>query len=129
MWFRNLGRGGHVYAILAARYQIITRWVVDGRVVIEELIQAQRRVSFDNGPAYVSCFDLVELVALGVVVFRADGSVGSFADAIRASRVHVVAAWAGDGRVQVEELRGCESVGRRNGLAGSGGNEVGLRTA
>lgn len=116
-----------MHAVLAARHEVIARWVVDRWIVLEELIQAQRWVILDDGPADVSSLDFVELVTFCVVVCRADGRGDTLADTVGASRVQVVTSRTVDGRVQIEELGRGKPIGSRNGLAVAGGNEVALR--
>lgn len=114
-----------MYAVLAAWHKIIASRIMDRWIVYEELVQAEPRIPFDDGPADVAGLDFMELVALRVVI-RWAGRLSFGAGTVGASRVHVVTLWAVDGRVQVEELRGGEVIGRRNRLAIPGGNEVTL---
>src|SRR4051794_19870468 len=99
-----LGSLRYVYTVFTSRNEVVARRIVDRRIKLEELIQAESGITVDNSPAEVSSHDSVKVVALSVVVFRTNGRSWLICNTVRASREHVVAAWAIDGWIQLVEL-------------------------
>lgn len=83
----------------------------------------------DDCLAYIAGLDLMEFVALGVIIGRTDRRVRSFGDTVGASCVQVVATGCVKTRVQGIEIFRRESIRGSNRVAGAGRYEKAFRAS
>ena len=118
-----------MYTILASRNEIVARRIVDRRIKLEELIQAESGVTVDNSPAEVSSQDSVKIVAFSIVVFRTNGRSWLVCNTVRAPREHVVAAGAIDGWIQLVEFVDGDAISCGDRVTSTGCDKIGFRAS